>query len=165
MKTYPQKPCRVCNNPFNPTGPCSLYCDLCKPKALKATADRSSKAYQLRIGVKLGVGKGGNNAKGSDDSQFKTGISVFMHAVKTIRDEVRYCERCCKDLIDAAPYQWATHHRDHDRTNNVRSNFELLCKRCHQLEHKCTDAFLKVQRPSRKGVWNSVPEVPDTVAA
>ncbi len=165
MKTYPQKPCRVCNITFQPSGPASLYCDICRPIKLKETSDRRSKAYQKRKGVLLGVGKGGNNAKGPEDSQFKSGIGVFMKTVKSIRAEVRYCERCHKDLIDVKPSEWATHHRDHDRTNNVRSNFELLCKRCHQLEHNCSDAFLKVQRPSREGVGDSIPEVPDTLAA
>ena len=31
----------------------------------------------------------------------------------------------------------AVHHKDHNRKNNVESNFELLCKRCHQVEHEC----------------------------
>lgn len=29
------------------------------------------------------------------------------------------------------------HHKDHNRKNNREENFELLCKRCHQVEHEC----------------------------
>ena len=39
--------------------------------------------------------------------------------------------------------QWTTHHRDHNHQNNPKDgqNWELLCKRCHQVEHKCWLAF------------------------
>lgn len=36
------------------------------------------------------------------------------------------------------------HHKDHDRKHNVLSNLELVCKRCHQIEHECWLAFSKV---------------------
>jgi hypothetical protein len=44
-------------------------------------------------------------------------------------------------LISVGKYEWVVHHRDHDRSNNVDENFELLCKRCHQIEHECHKAF------------------------
>ena len=165
MKQFPEKPCDICGEIYTPTGPAAKYCVRCAAVRKAAVLDRSSKKFQLRNGVRLGVGKGGNNAKGREDSQFKTGISFFIKTVKVIRDEIRYCERCGKDLKGASAFQWATHHKDHDRTNNVRSNLELLCKRCHQLEHDCADNFSKVQRLDRKIVGNSVPEAPDTIAA
>ena len=67
------------------------------------------------------------------------------------------CERCGKDLEDATRWKWCVHHKDHDHSNHELSNLELLCKRCHQLEHSCQDN-LKVQRLSRKGVGSSEPK-------
>ena len=58
-----------------------------------------------------------------------------------IKELVRFCERCAKDLIDAAHHEWAVHHKDHDRQNSARDNLELLCKRCHQIEHECWRNF------------------------
>lgn len=29
------------------------------------------------------------------------------------------------------------HHRDHDHSNNVLENLELLCPNCHAIEHRC----------------------------
>ena len=48
------------------------------------------------------------------------------------------CARCWKHLTAR---QMLLHHIDHDRHNNVLSNMEGLCKRCHQLEHECGKAF------------------------
>lgn len=107
-----------------------------------------------------GVGKGGANKQLQEDEQFKHGIAFFRRERPVIKAERRYCERCDKDLIDAGPKMWTVHHKDHNHYNNDPANWELLCKRCHQLEHDCVSAFLKVQRPSRKGVGNSVPEAP-----
>jgi 5-methylcytosine-specific restriction endonuclease McrA len=63
-------------------------------------------------------------------------------------------------LLNVNSKQWVVHHRDHNHANNVDSNFELLCKSCHQKEHDCQSNLPKVQRLSRKGVGNSVPETP-----
>jgi hypothetical protein len=68
---------------------------------------------------------------------WSNGISFFEKKRREIRDTRRYCERCDKDLKDVGQYHWCVHHKDHDRTNNKLENFELLCKRCHQLEHDC----------------------------
>ncbi|WP_425512192.1 HNH endonuclease [Xanthomonas translucens] len=51
--------------------------------------------------------------------------------------KVRYCERCRKDLLGLPPAMRAVHHKDHNRKHNEERNFELLCKRCHQVEHEC----------------------------
>jgi hypothetical protein len=165
MKNYPVRYCEICSSEHKPAGPAARFCEQCADMRRAESRRQIILRSQIKKGVKVGSGKGGNNAAGIDDSQYKTGITFFVKTTKTIRDEVRFCERCGKDLIDAKPFEWATHHRDHDRTNNSRGNFELLCKRCHQLEHECREAFSKVQRPSSNGVGSSAPEVPDTVAA
>ena len=113
------------------------YCVECSILSKKERDRAKTHRYEIRndLILKPGVGKGGNNAKGSDDSQFTTGIGLFHNTKHVIKEEIRYCERCNKDLKDARFGEWCTHHRDHNRANNVRSNFELLCIRCHNLEH------------------------------
>lgn len=84
------------------------------------------------------MGNKTNHLRGSANPKYKNGIGFFMRASRIYKDSQRYCERCGKDLKDAGKYLWCVHHRDHDRTHNTGDNFELLCKRCHQLEHSCT---------------------------
>lgn len=74
---------------------------------------------------------------GKDSPCYKTGIGSFIKLSRVIREFQHNCSRCGKDLSNATRYEWALHHKDHDRTHNTPDNFELLCKRCHQLEHDC----------------------------
>jgi 5-methylcytosine-specific restriction endonuclease McrA len=48
-------------------------------------------------------------------------------------------------LLNAKVGEWSVHHVDHDRTHNERSNWRLLCGRCHAREHKRWKTF-----PNRK---------------
>jgi len=92
---------------------------------------------------------GGNHSgkTGAEHHAYKTGIGMFSQRLsKEYRARVRFCEHCSKDLADAPRAFWCVHHKDHDRTNNQDSNFELLCKRCHQIEHKCWESFTKRDR-------------------
>ena len=136
-----------CSNTYTPTGPAAKFCKECSIARAKASALRRSYKHKLKNNLikKPGVGKGGNNSSGSDDDQYKNGIGYFMKIRGVIRQTRRYCERCGKDLLNASRYEWAVHHRDHDRTNNSDSNFELLCKKCHQIEHDCHKAFEGVE--------------------
>lgn len=142
---YKDKACQMCNEMYTPTGACSKVCEKCRPEARRALARKGTQDYRIRHGLveKPGVGKGGNSKKGVEDSSYKTGIAYFMKSRRRIREERQFCEECGKDLTDATHYQWVIHHKDHDRTNNVDSNFQLLCKRCHQIEHNCHLAFTK----------------------
>jgi ribosomal protein L13E len=97
--------------------------------------------YRARKGKVVGVGKGGANKKGRDNPQYKTGMGEFVRLRDGMRKTITECERCGKDLKDASRFEWCVHHIDHDRTNNVRENLEMLCKRCHQLEHECHKAL------------------------
>lgn len=146
------KNCQMCGNIYSPTGSCSKFCDACRPESLRLLAIKGTRDYRIRNGLIQipGVGKGGNAMKGIQDSSYKTGIAYFQNSRKRIKDERRYCERCKKDLLEATRYHWVVHHRDHDRTHNIDENFELLCKRCHQLEHNCHLAF--------NGTRNDYPE-------
>src|SRR5438552_3794511 len=48
------------------------------------------------------------------------------------------------------------HHRDRDRTNNDRSNLQLLCARCHRIEHLGQTAVIPLDLDGamkRNGLW------------
>lgn len=91
-----------------------------------------------------GVGSGKGQGYGETHTSYKDGNGVFqIRLSKQVKEERRYCERCGKDLLSVSRYHWVVHHKDHDRSNNEMENFELLCKRCHQLEHNCYDNFSK----------------------
>lgn len=144
MRILKDKTCLICSNSYTPTGSCSKYCKECAEKLWKSKAAQYQQDYRIRTGKvqKPGVGKGGNVKKGSEHHSFKNGLGCnFQDQRRKVKQERRYCERCNTDLIDATRYQWCVHHKDHDRNNNVDSNFELLCKRCHQIEHDCHKAF------------------------
>ena len=87
---------------------------------------------------------GGNHTgkTGKEHYAYKDGNGLFkMKYAKEYYIKKRYCERCDKDLQDVGSAFYGVHHKDHDRSNNEESNFELLCKRCHQIEHECWKAF------------------------
>lgn len=144
MSKFSNRNCTSCNSEYTPTGPAARFCPSCAEAKRKEAACRGSQNHRIKYGLvqNPGVGKGGANKKGVEDGQYKTGIVYFMKNRRRIKDERRYCERCRLDLENATRYGWVIHHIDHNRANNVDSNFELLCKRCHQLEHDCEDAFL-----------------------
>lgn len=162
MKSFSQKLCTNCNDLFLPTGPASKYCTDCSKIIRKEIQYKSRIKYLEYKGHKIGVGKGGANKIGENDGQYKNGISFLRKNRRKIKEERQYCERCNKYLINAGPSWWAVHHKDRNRNNNTNDNLELLCKRCHQIEHECHKAFSKVQRSSSNGVGNSVPEAQGT---
>lgn len=143
MAVFKERKCEVCTNFFTPKGPAGRFCEVCSEQKRLDAARRGTMNYRIRNGLvqNSGVGKGGANKRGSEDTQFETGIAYFMKSRKKIKEERRFCERCSKDLLGANRWQWVIHHKDHDRTNNIDENFELLCKRCHQIEHECHKAF------------------------
>lgn len=62
-----------------------------------------------------------NHAKYTEDSQYKYGIGFFRREGAKIKETVRYCVRCGKDLKNAGRYSWVVHHKDHNRKNSVLS--------------------------------------------
>lgn len=143
-KKFKEKPCKICKNIFTPTAPCNLFCPDCIPikKALDQEKHRKRMAEQrLKSGKPVGCGKGGSNKCGKDHPAYRYGFGFFRKTAHQMKQEIRYCERCGKDLLNAGRYQWCVHHIDHNRKNNVRENYMLLCKRCHQLEHNCAENF------------------------
>ncbi len=136
MKIRP-KTCQACGVEYLPAGCAQKYCTDCGPAIAAAAKRRGIDAYRRRKGVLVGIGSGHAQGAGAAHHSYRNGISAFKAFSAIARYVVRYCQRCGKDLLTAGRGQWATHHRDHDRTNNVETNFELLCKPCHQLEHEC----------------------------
>jgi len=107
----------------------------------RARARERQRRYRERLGRPVGVGKGGSNKRGAAHHQFSSGRGEFVRLRKEMRRTIKECERCGVDLSDATRHQWCVHHKDHDQNNNVRSNLEMLCKRCHQIEHDCHKAL------------------------
>ena len=144
MRILKDKRCPSCDNIFSPTGSNTKLCVECRRIDRREKDTVYQYQYKLKNGqiANPGVGKGGMIRPGKDHPSYKNGIgSNFQNQRRRIKEERRYCNRCNKDLLEATRYQWCIHHIDHDRTNNVQSNFELLCKRCHQIEHECQKAF------------------------
>lgn len=131
--------CVGCGETFLKTGRNQKRCDPCRIR------HRADQAWEARVknGLikKPGVGSGGNQGRGEEHHSFSTGRGFFVNLRNQIRQERRYCERCCADLADAGRYHWTVHHRDHNPNNNPLdgSNWELLCKACHQGHHEQRD--------------------------
>lgn len=64
---------------------------------------------------------------GTDNPMWVDGRSPYSYR-KQLKDA---CERC------GANENLLVHHRDENRRNNDPMNLETLCKRCHQIEHRC----------------------------
>lgn len=79
--------------------------------------------------------------RGKGHWNYKDGSYTYETIRREFKDSRRYCEKCESDLKDATRYMWVIHHKDHDHYNNELGNLELLCKRCHQIEHECWRAF------------------------
>lgn len=88
-----------------------------------------------------GLGSGSKVGFGKDNPNYKNGIILFKRLAKERKESLGHCETCGKNLKDATRYEWVGHHIDHDRTNNVEDNLQILCKRCHQIHHECWKAL------------------------
>ena len=142
------KKCSVCGVDFIGKGPaaklCPTHAEESRQKLKERNRNRIAEARASSGKIKKpGVGKGGNPYIGKDHPSYKHGLYTFETLRYRIKQEVRHCERCGVDLQDAKPYSWAVHHKDHNHWNHVRENLELLCKRCHQIEHECHANFAK----------------------
>jgi hypothetical protein len=76
---------------------------------------------------KPGVGSGGNQlAENNHQFTGKSGVGGCKKAKKLLPN---ICNRC------GTTEYLVAHHIDENRTNNDISNFEILCKKCHQIHH------------------------------
>lgn len=155
MKQFYEKPCRRCKALFIPAGPAGLYCSPCGGIQKQ---EASRRAVRARPSYK-GTGRGA--PRGEKHPLFRHGRWTYQTVAREIKTTRGECERCKKDLLEATHYLWCVHHRDHDPYNYHVENLELLCKRCHQVEHECykrlegATTIPKGSRPKRA-------EAPDT---
>jgi hypothetical protein len=132
--------CLLCGKPFTYKRKDQVYCK--RPECVRERQrSYSANARKKRNPESFGVGKGGSNLRGVEHPQYSNGKGILNHMRQLVKHEDRYCQHCGKDLKDAPPSMWCVHHKNRDRTHNTRDNLVLLCKRCHQLEHKCWRAF------------------------
>lgn len=142
-----KKNCNQCGCDFNGKGPASLYCEGCQPIIKLKQKERARQAtdrWKIKHGLLKSPGVGSGNAQpvGVDSPYFRHGYHVGERLRPQIKAR-RYCERCNSDLATVSRWHWVVHHRDHNHCNNVIDNLELLCKRCHQIEHECHLSFKK----------------------
>lgn len=82
------------------------------------------------------VGSGNNQEKSISE------LTAKLACKKARKLLSKFCNRCnsTKNLV--------AHHVDHNRNNNNLSNFEILCKKCHQKHHvirnNITGKYIKV---------------------
>jgi hypothetical protein len=86
-----------------------------------------------------GTGSGGK--EGIENQNYRHGRTTFRSWARKQLQQQPSCERCNKSIDYLEPKSWAGHHKDHNPTNNVITNLEVLCKQCHQIEHECWKAF------------------------
>lgn len=129
------KECLDCKVEFVQRGRNHKRCDGCAKKRNLFTM--SNWYYTHKI---PGPGSGGKLE--TENQNYKHGLSVFRRWAKERLKFLNYCCERCGNTIDVSVRgTWAGHHKDHNRSNNVKDNLEVLCKRCHQVEHECWRAF------------------------
>lgn len=74
---------------------------------------------------------------GPQNPGWKGGIQTYRKHRKDA------CERC------GATAKLMVHHKNEDRYDNRLENLETLCRRCHQVHHRCADNLPKEPRPKR----------------
>lgn len=165
MRIFKPKDCKYCGVEYIPTGSSSKFC--CHEHLyLWQKENGVQKQYRdtanAKIGRKVGIGSGGTTGKGSNNHMYKNGYWSFKNYAKELKNLGVPCNRCGIDLRTTGKRGYVGHHIDHDQTNNNLNNLELLCRKCHALHHdhpkNLREYLEKVQRPSRKGVENSVLE-------
>jgi hypothetical protein len=117
--TYKRKPkqCLMCAQVYTPSGNCSKFCNTCAEVNRKQTMrNRHQRTY-----VKKGYSQFREN-----NNNWKGGIGVYRQIKKA-----EQCEEC------GSRENLLIHHIDEDRYNNTLENLKCLCKRCHQVNHKC----------------------------
>lgn len=133
------KNCLNCNTEFVQTGRNHKYCLPCAKEKTKQAINK----WHWKTGHLNGLGSGGKLE--SENQNYRHGLSVFRRWAKEKLKQLTYCCERCGNSIDASKRgTWAGHHKDHNRSNNVKSNLEVLCKQCHQIEHECWRAFQSV---------------------
>lgn len=138
MKRNPRS-CTACGVMYQPKGNAAKFCTECSEFRSKAMVRYHSASRHLRAGRNIGVGSGGANAHTAENATIGTYRRVFLTRLYLSQSGT------CWDCKEAFPESLLlVHHKDHNRHNNMIDNLQLVCKRCHQIEHQCWLAFRKV---------------------
>ena len=163
-----EKNCLFCGTPFQPTGRNQKYCTK-EHQHEHSLAQGVWKEYRDRFnaknGVLVGVGSGGTTGTGPRNPAYTNGRSAFRNFARQLKELGVPCNYCGISLVEATRGHWLGHHKDHNPENNDLNNLVLLCKKCHHYHHETyrnLPTLKKVQRLSREGVGNSVPEAQNT---
>lgn len=130
--TFKQLTCPACHVLFQATGPAAKFCKECSEFRQRSLAKFHARAKRT------GAGSGGQNMGAATVHNYR-----YRYLTKLYIKQKGLCTSC-KDSFPESVL--LVHHLDEDRNNNVETNLELMCKRCHQVEHECWLAFSKVQR-------------------
>lgn len=130
---YGTSRCADCGTVYLKTGANHKRCSDCGKIETAKVSREASLAYAVRTGriQSPGVGSGNGVPRGEKHPKYKTGISIFRRYIKDS------CEAC------GALNNLCVHHKDENRNNNVVENLMTLCKKCHQIIHRCWDNFPK----------------------
>jgi len=137
------KKCLDCNKEYSPDGPAQKYCKDCGITRKKERDRNRQMRYMMRQGSKVGVGSGNNQGRGKSHHSYKNGTGIYKKLGKKKAIELQHCERCNTELDLSNSFKWVTHHKDHNKKNNDIDNLEILCKSCHQKEHRVHENFNK----------------------
>lgn len=113
--------CKDCEALYTSTSNRQLYCLDCKNKKHKERC----KSYYKKTYVKKGYSQFREN-----NNNWKGGIGIYRELVD--RTKCSFCSSVINLLV---------HHKDENRYNNEKSNLLVLCKRCHQVKHKCWEVL------------------------
>ena len=158
---HKQKACQNCGVTYTPSGPAQKYCGECQLTIKRSVRNAWHNARRRNAGVKVGSG----SVTGDSASNYKHGKSVFDRWARERKAELNYCEECGISLSQATRWGWIGHHIDHNNMNNAKSNLKILCKRCHQIEHKCWKHFFEgvTTIPKGSSADNSTKRTPSHV--
>ncbi len=117
------KNCKSCGDVFEPTGSCQKFCANCK--------DLQDKLRMKEYHQKTYVRKGYNQFR-ENNNNWKGGIGVYRQIKKA-----EQCEEC------GSKENLCIHHEDENRYNNSLENLRCLCRRCHQIHHRCWEVLPK----------------------
>ena len=132
--------CVYCGSVYKPTGPAQKNCLDCKRKIDNLDRQVSLDIARFKkFGTYEGIGQGNSQGWGELHHSYSSGWCFFKRTRRELLVDIGKCERCGKVVQDDNKPYFCLHHKDHNRSNNTRGNFELLCRRCHQLHHGCID--------------------------
>lgn len=104
-----------------------LYTDGTWSQAQIAERYGVSQQAMAKALARMGIASKSRSRSGRQNGRFRDGSESTAYRRMITKDA---CVRC------GATENLCIHHRDEDHTNNVLSNLEVMCMRCHSSMHK-----------------------------